>query len=172
MQEGFHSNRTDFIRTAIRNQLGNQRDALKQTIAQRSMALGLQRYTDGDLERVRTAGEQVHIQVLGLATIDDDVPPTLAALIQRALGTEAAAANGATPSRPLAHSPRPDVIEGERAEITAALQGAAVSMGAGGRSIGCTPMRSYSAITWAPSSSTIAPISTLSSTAIAVVIEP
>ena len=78
VQEGFYSNRTDFIRTAIRNQLGSHGDVLKQTVARRSMVLGLQRYTRSDLERMHAAGEQVHIQVLGLATIDDDVPPTLA----------------------------------------------------------------------------------------------
>ena len=79
VQEGFFSNRTDFIRTAIRNQLSSQGDVLKQTVARRSMVLGLQRYTREDLERVRKAGEQLHIQVLGLASIDDDVPARLAA---------------------------------------------------------------------------------------------
>lgn len=78
VQEGFYSNRTDFIRTAIRNQLGNHGDVLKQTVARRSMVLGLQRYTREDLERVRKAGEQLHIQVLGLALIDDDVSAKLA----------------------------------------------------------------------------------------------
>jgi Arc/MetJ-type ribon-helix-helix transcriptional regulator len=79
VQEAFYSNRTDFIRTAIRNQLSNHGDVLKQTVARRSMVLGLQRYTREDLERVRKAGEQLHIQVLGLALIDDDVPAKLAA---------------------------------------------------------------------------------------------
>ena len=79
VQEGFYSNRTDFIRTAIRNQLGSHGDVLKQTVARRSMVLGLQRYTRAELERVRKAGEQLHIQVLGLASIDDDVPAKLAA---------------------------------------------------------------------------------------------
>jgi Arc/MetJ-type ribon-helix-helix transcriptional regulator len=79
VQEGFYSNRTDFIRTAIRNQLGTHDDVLKQTVARRSMVLGLQRYSRQDLESVRAAGEQLHIQVLGLATIDDDVPAQLAA---------------------------------------------------------------------------------------------
>ena len=79
VQEGFYSNRTDFIRTAIRNQLGTHGDVLKQTVARRSMVLGLQRYTRKDLERLRAAGEQLEIQVLGLATIDDDVPAKLAA---------------------------------------------------------------------------------------------
>jgi Arc/MetJ-type ribon-helix-helix transcriptional regulator len=78
VQEGFYSNRTDFIRTAIRNQLSSHGDVLKQTVARRSMVLGLQRYTREDLERVRKAGEQLHIQVLGLASIDDDVPAKLA----------------------------------------------------------------------------------------------
>lgn len=79
VQEGFYSNRTDFIRTAIRNQLSSHGEVLKQTVARRSMVLGLQRYTREDLERVRKAGEQLHIQVLGLASIDDDVPAKLAA---------------------------------------------------------------------------------------------
>jgi Arc/MetJ-type ribon-helix-helix transcriptional regulator len=79
VEEGFYSNRTDFIRTAIRAQLGAHGDILKQTVARRSLVLGLQRYTRQHLEKVRAAGEQLHIQVLGLATIDDDVPAQLAA---------------------------------------------------------------------------------------------
>jgi Arc/MetJ-type ribon-helix-helix transcriptional regulator len=79
VREGFYSNRTDFIRTAIRTQLGSHGDVLKQTVARRALVLGLQRYTRQDLERLRAAGEQLHIQVLGLATIDDDVPAQLAA---------------------------------------------------------------------------------------------
>ena len=78
VQEGFYSNRTDFIRTAIRNQLLTHGDALKNSVARRSMVLGLQRYTRQDLEHVLAAGEQLHIHVLGLATIDDDVSPQLA----------------------------------------------------------------------------------------------
>src|SRR5579864_4863496 len=79
VQEGFYSNRTDFIRTAIRNQLGTHGDVLKQTVARRSMVLGLQRYSRQDLESARATGEMLHIQVLGLAMIDDDVPAQLAA---------------------------------------------------------------------------------------------
>jgi hypothetical protein len=78
VQEGFYSNRTDFIRTAIRNQVLVHGEVLKSSVARRSMVLGLQRYTRGDLEKVVASGEQLQIQVLGLATIDDDVPPQLA----------------------------------------------------------------------------------------------
>jgi len=76
--EGFYSNRTDFIRTAIRNQVLTHGEVLKNSVARRSMVLGLQRFTRQDLEKVLAAGEQLHIHVLGLASIDDDVSPQLA----------------------------------------------------------------------------------------------
>ena len=78
VQEGFYSNRTDFIRTAIRNQLGRHDDSVKQSVARHRLELGLRRYTRQDLEAVQAAGEILHIQVLGLASIADDVPPELA----------------------------------------------------------------------------------------------
>lgn len=78
VEDGFYSNRTDFIRTAIRNQLLTHGEVLKKSVARRDMVLGLQRYTRKDLENVVTAGEQLQIHVLGLATIDDDVSPKLA----------------------------------------------------------------------------------------------
>ena len=78
VQEGFYSNRTDFIRTAIRNQLDRQTDAVKQFVARRQLDLGLRRYGRQDLEAARTAGETLHIQVLGLAIIAPDVSPELA----------------------------------------------------------------------------------------------
>lgn len=76
--EGFYSNRTDFIRTAIRNQLVAQQEAVRQVISRKSLVLGLQRFTRADLESLQRAGEMLEIQVLGLATVDEDVPPELA----------------------------------------------------------------------------------------------
>jgi Arc/MetJ-type ribon-helix-helix transcriptional regulator len=84
VEEGFYSNRSDFIRTAIRNQVLAHGDELKNSVARRSMVLGLQRFTRQDLEKVVASGEQLHIQVLGLATIDDDVSAQLAS---RAIGS-------------------------------------------------------------------------------------
>ena len=78
VKDGFYSNRTDFIRTAIRNQLLTHGDVLKKSVARRSMVLGLERYTRKDLEKVVASGKRLEIQVLGLATIDDDVTPQLA----------------------------------------------------------------------------------------------
>src|SRR5919107_267993 len=78
VQEGFYSNRTDFIRTAIRNQLDRHNDAVKQSVARHQLDLGLRQYTRQDLEAVQAAGETLHIQVLGLAVIASDVSPELA----------------------------------------------------------------------------------------------
>ena len=78
VQEGFYSNRTDFIRTAIRNQLTTHAEEVRRTVARKTLVLGLQNYTRRDLEAVREAGETLEIKVLGLASIDDDVDPELA----------------------------------------------------------------------------------------------
>src|ERR1700722_14821568 len=66
VQEGFYSNRSDFIRTAIRNQLDRHKDAVKQSVARRQLYLGLRRYTRRDLEAAQAAGETLRILVLGL----------------------------------------------------------------------------------------------------------
>jgi Arc/MetJ-type ribon-helix-helix transcriptional regulator len=78
VQEGFYSNRTDFIRTAIRNQLERHADVVKQTTARKSLDLGLRHYSREDLEAARDAGSMLQIHVLGLASIAMDVTPELA----------------------------------------------------------------------------------------------
>jgi Arc/MetJ-type ribon-helix-helix transcriptional regulator len=78
IQEGFYANRTDFIRTAIRAQLGLRASALDQTVARRTLTLGTQHFSRRHLEEIRAAGEMVDIRVLGLASIADDVSPKLA----------------------------------------------------------------------------------------------
>lgn len=78
VQEGFYSNRTDLIRTAIRNQLVTHAEAVRQTVARRTLVLGLQEFTRRDLEAIRKSGAKLRIQVLGLVRIADDVPAALA----------------------------------------------------------------------------------------------
>jgi Arc/MetJ-type ribon-helix-helix transcriptional regulator len=78
VREGFYSNRSDFIRTAIRTQLDRHTDAVKQSIARRQLDLGLRQFNRLDLEAIRAAGESLHIQVLGLAIIASDVSADLA----------------------------------------------------------------------------------------------
>jgi Arc/MetJ-type ribon-helix-helix transcriptional regulator len=78
VQEGFYSNRTDFIRTAIRNQLGTHTEAVSKSIERHTMELGLRDYTRADLEGLQRAGEVLHVKVVGLARIAPDVSPDLA----------------------------------------------------------------------------------------------
>ena len=78
VQEGFYSNRSDLVRTALRNQLALHADVLKQTVARRTLTVGLQHYGRADLERVVAAGQRLQVQVVGLARIGDDVTPELA----------------------------------------------------------------------------------------------
>ena len=78
VREGFYSNRTDFIRTAIRNQLDRHADATKRSVARKGLELGLRHHSRDDLEAARAAGETLHSNVLGLASIAPDVTPELA----------------------------------------------------------------------------------------------
>lgn len=78
VQEGFYSNRSDFIRTAIRNQLDSHRETVSRSIERHTMELGLRDYTRADLESLQAAGEVLHVKVVGLARIAEDVTPELA----------------------------------------------------------------------------------------------
>ena len=78
VQEGFYSNRSDVIRTALRNQLALHAETLKQTVLRKTLTVGLQHYSRADLERTVAAGLRLQVQVVGLARIADDVPPELA----------------------------------------------------------------------------------------------
>ena len=78
VQDGFYSNRTDFIRTAVRNQIERHADATRHSVARRSLDLGLRHYGRDELEAARAAGRTLDIRVLGLASIAADVSPELA----------------------------------------------------------------------------------------------
>lgn len=78
VSESFYGNRTDFIRTAIRNQLNSHADSVKQAVARKTLVLGLQHFSAADLEAARAAGQRLRIKVLGLASIARDVTPELA----------------------------------------------------------------------------------------------
>ncbi|HYD29650.1 MAG TPA: CopG family transcriptional regulator [Azospirillaceae bacterium] len=78
VQEGVYSNRTDFIRTAIRNQIERHGDIVRQAVTRKSVDLGLRHFSREDLEAARDAGQMLDIRVLGLASIAQDVTPDLA----------------------------------------------------------------------------------------------
>jgi Arc/MetJ-type ribon-helix-helix transcriptional regulator len=78
VQEGFYANRSDLIRTAIRNQLATHADVVRQVVTRKRIVLGIQQFSAADLEQARAAGEKLQIRVLGLAVIAPDVTPALA----------------------------------------------------------------------------------------------
>ena len=78
VQDGFYANRTDLIRTAIRNQIERHAEATRQSVARKSLDLGLRHFSREDLEAARAAGLHLDIRVLGLVSIAADVPPELA----------------------------------------------------------------------------------------------
>lgn len=78
VQEGFYANRSDFIRTAIRNQLTAQADAVARSIERHTLELGLHDITRAELEAALQAGRMLHVRVVGLARIAADVPADLA----------------------------------------------------------------------------------------------
>jgi len=78
VQDGFYANRTDLIRTAIRNQLATHADVVKQSVARKTLVLGIQHFSAADLQAAQAAGHQLQIRVLGLAAIAPDVTPELA----------------------------------------------------------------------------------------------
>jgi Arc/MetJ-type ribon-helix-helix transcriptional regulator len=78
VQDGFYANRTDFIRTAIRNQLAAHADNLRQSAARKTLVLGIHHFTKADLMAAKAARSPLQIRVLGLASIANDVSPELA----------------------------------------------------------------------------------------------
>jgi Arc/MetJ-type ribon-helix-helix transcriptional regulator len=78
VRDGFYSNRSDFIRTTIRNQLATHADTAKKAASRLTLDLGLRTFARKDLEEIQAAGERLKIRVLGLVVIADDVTPDLA----------------------------------------------------------------------------------------------
>jgi Arc/MetJ-type ribon-helix-helix transcriptional regulator len=78
VQEGFYNNRTDLIRTAIRNQIAAHQDVVRQVVSRKTLTLGIQHYSAADLKAVKATGQMLDIKVLGLASIAADVTPALA----------------------------------------------------------------------------------------------
>jgi Arc/MetJ-type ribon-helix-helix transcriptional regulator len=78
VQEGFYANRTDVIRTAIRNQLAVHGDAVRQAAARKTLSLGVLHLGKAELQALKAAGKKIDVRVLGLATIAHDVTPELA----------------------------------------------------------------------------------------------
>ena len=78
VEQGVYANRAEFIRTAIQGQLGKHEDAVRETAARQSMVVGAMVYSRRGLEEIRAKGERIHLRVVGILSIADDVTPELA----------------------------------------------------------------------------------------------
>ena len=78
VREGFYSNRTDLMRTAIRRLLDRHDDTIKTAVTRSKLELGLRHYSRAELETARAAGSPISIHVVGLGSIAADVTPDLA----------------------------------------------------------------------------------------------
>lgn len=78
VSEGFYSNRTDFIRTAIRNQLTQHGEVLKQVVARKMLVLGLRHISRQELQALQQSRQTLTLRIVGLASIAADVTPALA----------------------------------------------------------------------------------------------
>jgi len=78
VQESLYSNRTDFIRTAIRSQLDKHNLEIQQSIARNSYVIGVLFYSRSDLEKYKRNGEKMKIAIIGLLHLQDNIPADLA----------------------------------------------------------------------------------------------
>ena len=78
VQEGVYSNRTDFIRTAIRNLLDKHSFEIQQTVTRNSYVIGALMYNRADLEKIKSKNERLNLKIIGLLSLDKDIPVELA----------------------------------------------------------------------------------------------
>src|SRR5512143_1828388 len=78
VQEGLYSNRTDFIRTAIRNLLDKHNLEIQQSVTRHAFAIGMMRYDCSEFEKFQQAGKKLSINIIGMLSLDKDISPELA----------------------------------------------------------------------------------------------
>lgn len=78
VEQGFYSNRTDFLKTALRNQLQHHSQDVRQVMTKKSYVLGVTYYGENSLQKVYEEGYQLDIRTVGMLVIDDEVPVDLA----------------------------------------------------------------------------------------------
>jgi Arc/MetJ-type ribon-helix-helix transcriptional regulator len=78
VQEGLYSNRTDFIRTAIRSQLDKHSFEIQQTVMRHSFVIGVISYNRADFEKRKEKNEKLKLSIVGMLHLQDDISPELA----------------------------------------------------------------------------------------------
>jgi len=78
VEQGFYSNRTDFIRTAVRNQIQQHSSVVQEQLSSRVMGLGVVSYDRKALERLLDRGKMLELRMVGVVHLSSDVTPELA----------------------------------------------------------------------------------------------
>lgn len=78
VEQGFYSNRAEFIRLAIHDQLAKHSETLRETTRREASVVGAMVCTKQILMQHQAAGTQLALRVVGVLTIADDVTPSLA----------------------------------------------------------------------------------------------
>ncbi len=78
VEQGHYSNRTDFIRTAIRSQLDKHTPEVQHAVTTNSFAVGVLSYDRSHLERLKAKRKKLTITVIGALHLSKDISPELA----------------------------------------------------------------------------------------------
>ncbi len=78
VEQGFYSNRTDFIKTSIRNQLSVHANVVDNVITDKSIYLGVALYNRKDLEKVLEQNKVLDIKAAGMVILANDIDVELA----------------------------------------------------------------------------------------------
>src|ERR1700742_773212 len=106
VRDGFYANRTDFIRTAIRNQVERHAEAARHSVSRRNLDLGLRHYSREELETAHAAQRPRDVGGTGLGGIAPShhpLPPRVTHPLSRFVGP-CRPAPGARPRWPTGQS--------------------------------------------------------------------
>lgn len=78
VDQGFYSNRTDFIRIAIKNQLQSHHIEVRQFTAEKFFVMGVLEFDRARLEELAESNKLLDIKLIGALIISEDVPIELA----------------------------------------------------------------------------------------------
>lgn len=78
VNEGLYTNRSDLIRTAIRNQLDRHNFEVQQSVTRHSYTIGVLAYDKSDFEKFKAQGKKIKMNIVGMLHLGKDIPPELA----------------------------------------------------------------------------------------------
>ena len=78
VEQGFYSNRTDLIKSSIRNEVNKHEEVVSKIVVSKSYNVGVTKFSKEELEEVARSNKILDVKVLGLLIIADDVPVDLA----------------------------------------------------------------------------------------------